>query len=879
MNNELNSQTGDNRLIVTIKEKKVSVAPAGEVKVHVAIINKSLEEDEYLDIQVKGIPSEWTTIDNPVVRIGAGKVQEVTLTIQPPPFPQSRVGHYPLDVRAISQNDPTRWVTARSTLTVAAHESRGRIGVMLGSIQFSIAPGSNIHIPILLQNRGKEEDSFRLNVKGIPANWVSTNSAFTQLKVSESKEIQLTIRASHSPEADAGRTPFTIQFVSQSYPDQMTEVECILTVAAFSKFSASLQPEIIQAGQIGNLIINNEGNTVDTYSLSFNSSGGILIFEKGIPVSKITTPTGEQQVEVKFVEIPYGEKIKIKAGERGIYGFRSRLRSRPIVGNEQTYPFSIKALSSEHKAIELPGEVSEKGLLPTWLISAGVIGLILLCIVAFFSFSSMRNSAAATQTAIFEQTQAALAEQDDLDGDGLINNDEIAIGTDILNADTDGDKILDGDEVHTYLTNPLLPDTDEDGLMDGEEILVQKSDPLNPDTDMDGLRDGDEIKYKTVPVDPDTDRDGLNDGDEVNFGTDPRRQDTDRDGLLDGQENQTCPRPLEPDSDSDGIIDGNDLDPCNASNPGLTATAIFSAPTSVTVIPPTIVVTSTPVPTGLPAASATLPAIPGLQGIVLFESNRDSNSEIYALNLSSQSMMRVTNDLASDMQPALAPDSLRIAYVSNRDGNNEIYIGGLDRRAAVNITNNAADDQQPAWSPDGNWITFTSNRNGNQEVYVMRSDGTELRNLSNDLAKDFAPTWYSVNRLLGSEEWIAFTSTRDGNQEIYRIRPDGTGLENLTQNPANDYSPSGQQDGLLIAFVSDRGGNPEIYTMTDTGGAPNNVTNHFSQDLEPTIGSSEDWIIFTSNREGNLEIYAIDVNGETVYNLTNNPGDDRNPDW
>jgi len=879
MNNELNSQTEDNRLIVTIKEEQLTVAPEGEVKVHVAIINKNLEEDEYLDIQVKGIPPDWTTIDNPVVRVGAGKMEQVTLTIQPPPIPQSRVGQYPLDLRAISQNDPTRWVTARSTLTVAAYESRGWIGVMLGSVQFSIAPGSNIHIPILLQNRGKEEDSFRLNVKGIPANWISTNSAFTQLNAGESKEIQLTIRTPHSPEADAGRAPFTIQFISQNYPEQMTEVDCILTVAAFSKFSASLQPELMQSGQMGNLVINNEGNTVNTYNLTFNSPGSMLIFEKGVPVSKSTTSTGAQQVEVKYVEIPPEEKIQVKAGEQGIYTFRSKLRSRPIVGEEQTYPFSIKATSSDHRSIELPGEVSERGLLPTRLISVGVIGLIILCIIAFLPFNSIRNSTAATQTAIFEQTQAALSGQEDSDGDGLINNTEISIGTDILKADTDGDKLLDGDEVNVYTTNPLLPDTDEDGVLDGEEILVQHSDPLNPDTDQDGLSDGDEIKYRTVPVDPDTDRDGLNDGDEVAWGTDPRRQDTDGDSLLDGQENQTCPRPLEPDSDNDGIIDGIDLDPCNASNPSLTATAVISAPTSVTVVPPTSIVSSTPVPTVPAVASATPPAIPGLQGIMVFESNRDGNSEIYALNFSSQSMLRVTNDLASDTQPALAPDSLRIAYVSNRNGNNEIYIGGLDRRAAVNITNNAADDQQPAWSSDGNWITFTSNRDGNQEVYVMRSDGTELHNLSNDPANDFAPTWYSVNHLLGSEEWIAFTSTRDGNQEIYRIRPDGSGLENLTQNPANDYSPSGAQDGLLIAFVSDRGGNPEIYSMTDTGGAPNNVTNHFSQDIEPTIGASEDWIIFSTNRDGNLEVYAIDMNGGTAYNLTNNPADDRNPDW
>ena len=882
MNNASDQKTEDNRLIIAIKEEQISVAPEGEVSVHVVVINQGPDE-EYVNILVKGVPVEWTSIDTPVVRLGLGEIKQVTLTVQPPPVPQSRVGQYPLDVQAVSQSDPNRSATARSILTVAAYESKGRIGIMLGSIHFSVAPGSNIHIPVILQNRGTVDDSFQLIVKGIPASWVSTNSALTKLEASKSKEVQLTIRAPHSPEADAGRTPFTIQFVSQSYPDQKTEVECILTVAVYSKFSAFLQPDELQAGQIGNLVINNEGNTVDTYRLDFNSPGNELIFEKGIPVSKSTSPTGAQQVEIRYVEIPHGERFQIKAGEQGIFGFRSRLRSRPIVGNDRAYPFSIKVLSTENKSLELPGELNEKGSIPTWLIATGLIGIIILCLIILLPIRSMQNAARATQTAAFNQTQAALSGQEDFDGDALNNDEEVAIGTDPQNPDTDGDELLDGDEVNTYATNPLLPDTDKDGLSDGEEILVQKSDPLNPDTDADGLNDGDEINFKTVPIDPDTDRDGLNDGAEVELGTDPRQQDSDRDGLLDGQENQTCPRPLEPDSDNDGVIDGIDLDPCDPSNPSLTATAIAGAPTQITpgvsTPLPTAIPSSTPVPTNPPVATPTL-TLPNLQGTVLFESNRDGNSEIYALNLSSQSLLRLTDNPAADQQPALAPDSLRVAYVSNQNGNNDIYITGLDQRTPVNITNNPADDQQPTWSPDGNWIAFTTNRDGNQAIYIMRSDGSEIHSLTNNLDSNYSPTWFSVNRLLGTEEWIAFTSTRDGNQEIYKIRPDGTGLENLTQNSAEDYSPSGRINGLLIAFVSDRDGNPEIYTMTDTGGDPKNITNNFSKDVQPSINPSGDWIVFSSDRTGNnLEIYLAEIAGNRIYNLTRNPGQDRKPDW
>src|SRR5262249_48229056 len=85
------------------------------------------------------------------------------------------------------------------------------------------------------------------------------------------------------------------------------------------------------------------------------------------------------------------------------------------------------------------------------------------------------------------------------DHDGLTNLEEFQAGTDPRNPDTDGDGVLDGDEVHKYHTDPLNPDSDGDGLTDGDEIRLGTN-PLNRDTDGDGIPDGVEIKLGLNPL-------------------------------------------------------------------------------------------------------------------------------------------------------------------------------------------------------------------------------------------------------------------------------------------------------------------------------------------------------------------------------------------
>lgn len=86
------------------------------------------------------------------------------------------------------------------------------------------------------------------------------------------------------------------------------------------------------------------------------------------------------------------------------------------------------------------------------------------------SVTSTSNVTGAEQT--FSDHAMVLLYDDfsDFDGDGLKDVEEVAVGTDPVNPDSDSDGLTDYQEVREYGTNPLNGDTDGDGWDDWSEI-------------------------------------------------------------------------------------------------------------------------------------------------------------------------------------------------------------------------------------------------------------------------------------------------------------------------------------------------------------------------------------------------------------------------
>lgn len=556
--------------------------------------------------------------------------------------------------------------------------------------------------------------------------------------------------------------------------------------------------------------------------------------------------------ELDFV--PPETQITVPEGEMADVTFFATPRHQHWLGGARAYPFTALVSSTAGETQTHTSELVSRALIPVWVLPFALFICLLLSAASAMAYEGYTAQVvSATQTA--QANQLALVRAMDSDNDGLVNAEEVDFGTDPLNPDSDGDGLLDGEEKR-WGTDPQVTDSDADTLVDGQEVHDLNTSPVNPDTDGDGLNDN---------VDPD---------------------------------------------------------------PGSLPTPTLVPPTlTLTPLPPTL--TFTPLPptatfTPLPSTSTATPAPPTLthtpppptaRAVIVFESQRDGNSEIYAMSADGANQTRLTNNAAADTSPVWSPDGARVAFESKRDGNSEIYVMNADGGNPTRLTNNTADDIRPIWSPDGTRLAFESKRDGNSEIYVMSADGSNQIRLTNNAVTDCCLAWspdgarlafasegeglpglYVINvdgsgltrlaeAILAEATWssdggrIAFASDQDGDIEIYVVNADGSQLTRLTNQPGLDSRPHWSPDGAQIAFVSERDGNSEIYRMNADGSGQTRLTNNSLTDCCLSWSPDGQRLVLATDRDGNFEIYVMKADGSGQTRLTNHPAYDAFPVW
>ncbi|MCI0644472.1 MAG: protein kinase [Chloroflexi bacterium] len=376
--------------------------------------------------------------------------------------------------------------------------------IFLTRDQVSVEPGEQVELNVEVLNRSNVEDRVNLRVHGLPSDWVVLPDQFVTIPAGETVRIPLVIQPPRQANTPAGRQRFRIELFAQQHRDAKAAASADLYLGTFEAFEASVEPRQLRLPGVVRVSLQNTGNTATDFSLVGRDPEGRLQFR------------GERG------------RINLKPGQTAIVELQLEPRQQSWLGGFETLPFEVEIATRSGARQLLTGSAQTTAIIPAGVGYFFLFMLIFLCFVAGFlylqrvlsgdettatpgfgGFNSLtatalratETAAAATATAgtitSVAQTAAALGDQD---SDGLNDSQEAAAGTDPRNRDTDGDGLLDGEEVLTWGTQPRNRDSDGDVLLDGDEVKVYRTNPVKADTDGDGVPDGVEIGQGTNPL-------------------------------------------------------------------------------------------------------------------------------------------------------------------------------------------------------------------------------------------------------------------------------------------------------------------------------------------------------------------------------------------
>lgn len=218
-------------------------------------------------------------------------------------------------------------------------------------------------------------------------------------------------------------------------------------------------------------------------------------------------------------------------------------------------------------------------------------------------------------------------------------------------------------------------------------------------------------------------------------------------------------------------------------------------------------------------------------------------------------------------QPALSPDSERLACVSSRGGVPEIVVRStVDGRILRRLVRGEISPRFESlhgfssgldWNPSGTAVAFVAKSRGRETLFVLDArTGNELHRLRLDLDTAASPCWAPEG------EQIVLVGVTRGQTDLFRVDLRNGVLENLTEDEDDEADPCWFPDGRRIVFSRQTVGPPGCrYEASETGEVLR-VASRAGGREEPAAKS---------------ELAILDLDGRRSEALVSTPGDDRAP--
>jgi hypothetical protein len=229
-----------------------------------------------------------------------------------------------------------------------------------------VDPGATTTATMLVRNTGQVVDQFTIDVVGNSAEWTKVEPRVVNLLPGADVEVTVTFAPAKSPLVPAGVVPFGLRVVSREDPPGSTVAEGTIDVAPFDDVQVELVPRQSRGSRKGKhqVAVDNNGNQPTTVEVTATDEEEALNFKMDHRLATLEPGAG---AFIRLVAKP---------------------EKRFLKGADRQHPFVVTVVPSNTAPVATRGTMSQKQLLPAWLIPAIAI-LAVLAIVGFVLYQTL----------------------------------------------------------------------------------------------------------------------------------------------------------------------------------------------------------------------------------------------------------------------------------------------------------------------------------------------------------------------------------------------------------------------------------------------------------------------------------------------------------
>jgi hypothetical protein len=233
-----------------------------------------------------------------------------------------------------------------------------------------VEPGGTTTATMLVRNTGQVVDQFTIDIVGSCAEWTTVEPKVVNLLPGADVEVTITFAPARDPHVPAGVIPFGIRVISREDPPGSTVAEGSVEVAAFDDVQVELVPR------------QSRGRRRARHQVAIDNNG-----------NQPTMVEVSAQDEEEALNFKFDHRVAtIEPGAAAFIRVIAKPEKRFLKGADRQHPFIVTVSPSTSTPIATRGTMTQRQLLPAWLIPAIAI-VAALALVGFILYETLLKPA------------------------------------------------------------------------------------------------------------------------------------------------------------------------------------------------------------------------------------------------------------------------------------------------------------------------------------------------------------------------------------------------------------------------------------------------------------------------------------------------------